>query len=395
MPSQLPPELWINIFRWATYPLDGYPAPYYEPFRVPASEAFDELLKTKCALVQVCRLWRALATIFLYEDVRIRYDSATLKTVLTDHHYEAFQSHSLGRFVHRLELPYSQTATEKPGDTHDVAQILGSCPSLRTLVRPFFPALPYSVRYDFPAEIVSLSSLTRLEWWHYNNAARSGGINSLTDVLRNAPSLQFLVLGGEFWMNSMQLDTPIRLPALTTLRLRRVNALFVWQIRRWELPSLVHVIADFPADHGGLEELWVQFGSQLCTVEFGRNIAFHMSDQISAFLRGGVGVKVLNYFVNFTAPPTESLLVEQSSLQCVGIHAFPCGILNDNWRHLNRHFDFLSSRFLPALKRIVLHGNWQQIIKDSRISPALDRLTQKGCAILLADQLTSPPCDHL
>ncbi|KAF8560142.1 hypothetical protein OG21DRAFT_31636 [Imleria badia] len=383
----LPPELWILVFRWATCPSDGYPAPYYEPFRA-SSETFDESLKTKHALVQVCRLWRALATNFLYEDVRIRYDSENLKTVLADHH-------SLGRFVHRIELPYTQTATERPGDTRDVVEILRSCPSLTTLVRPFFEALPDSLRYEFPAEIVSLSSLTRLEWWHYNNAAHSGGINSLMDVLRNAPSLQFLALGGEFWMNSAHLDSPIQLPALTTLRLKRVNPLFVWQIGRWELPSLVHIVADFPADHGRLDELWLQFGSQLCTVEFGRNVAFHMSDQISVFLRGCARVKVFNYFINFTAPPTESLLVEQSTLECVGLHAFPCGILSDNWRHLNRHFEFLSGPFLPALKRIVLYGDWQQITKDSRILPVLNRLTQKGCVVLFADHLTSPPCDHL
>lgn len=390
--SQLPPELWIVVFRWATYPPDGYPAPFYEPFRAP-SETFDEPLRTKRALVQVCHQWRDLATIFLYEDVRIRHDSETLKTVLADHHRIDDELHSLGRFVRRLELPYDQTATERAGDTHDVVEILGSCSSLTTLVRPFFEALPYSLRYEFPAEIVSLSSLTRLEWWHYNDAARSGGINSLADVLRNAPSLQFLTLGGEFWMNSMHLDSSIRLPALTTLRLKRVNALFVWQIRRWELPSLVHVVADFPADHGGLEELWLQFGSQLCTVEFGRNIAFHMTDQISTFLRGCSGVKVFNYFVNFTAPPSD--LVEQSSLECVGIHAFPCGILNDNWRHLDHHFEFLSSHFLPALKRVVLYGDWQQTVQDARISPALDRLAHKGCAILFADRLTTPPCDHV
>lgn len=396
MLTQLPPEVWIIVFRWATYPSDGYPAPHYEPFRA-SSETFDESLKTKRALVQVCHLWRNLATVFLYEDVRIGYDPGILKNVLADYHRidNTFQGHALGRFVHRLELPYSRTATEKPGDTRDVVEIIGSCTSLKTLVRPFFEALPYSVRYEFPAEVVSLSSLTRLEWWHYNNAARSGGINSLIDVLRNAPSLQFLVLGGEFWMNSMQLNSPIRLPALTTLRLRRVNALFVSQIRRWELPSLVHIVVDFPAEHGGLEELWFHFGSQLCTVEFGRNIAFHMTDQISAFFRGCAGVKIFNYFINFTTSPSESLLVEQSSLQCIGIHAFPCGILNDNWRHLNRHFDFLSSRFLPALKRIVLYGNWEQIIRDSRISPALDRLTQKGCSIVFADHLTDPPCNHL
>ena len=395
MLSQLPPELWIIVFRWATYPPDGYPASYYEPFRA-SSETFDEPLKTKRSLVQVSRLWRALATVFLYEDVRIGYDPGFLKTVLANRRCidDALQGHSFGRFVHRLELPYSLTATEKPDDTHDVVEILCRCTSLKTLVRPFFQALPYSVRYEFPAKIVSLSSLTRLEWWHYNNAARSGGINSLMDVLRNAPSLQYLALGGEFWMSSMQLNSPVRLPALTTLRLRRVNALFVWQIVRWELPSLVHIVVDFPADHGGLEELWHHFGSQLCTVEFGRNLAFHVTDQISVLLRGCAGLKVFNYFVNFAIPPSESALVDQHSLQCVGIHAFPCGILNDNWRHLNRHFDFLSSRFLPSLKRIILYGDWEQTIRDPRFSPALDRLEQKACAIVFADHLTGPLCDH-
>ena len=396
MLSQLPPEIWIIVLRWATYPPDGYPAPYYEPFRA-SLETFDEALKTKRVLVQVCRLWRTLATIFLYEDVRIRYPPEMLKTLLAARHPidEVIQPHSLGRFVHRLELPYAHTSTEKPGDSQDVVEILGSCTSLRTLVRPFFEALPFAYRYEFPAEIVSLSSLTRLEWWHYNNAARSGGINSLMDVLRNAPSLQFLTVGGEFWGSSMQLNSPIRLPALTTLRLRRVNALFVCQIRRWELPSLVHVVVDFPVDNGGLEELWQHFGSQLCTVEFGRNIAFHMADQISTFLRSCAGVKVFNYFINFTIPPAEALLVEQPFLQCIGIHAFPCGILNDNWMHLNRHFDFLASQFLPALKRVILYGDWERTVDDPRISPALDRVREKGCVILYADRLTHPTCSHL
>ncbi|KAG9314157.1 hypothetical protein JVU11DRAFT_4943 [Chiua virens] len=394
MLNQLPSELWIIVFRWATFPSDGYPLPYYEPFRS-LPESLNEPLKTKLVLVKVCRLWRALATVFLYEDMRVGKSLGNLKTVLSDADSVAFQAHSLGGCVHRLELPYVYTSTRKPGDTRDVIEILSSCTSLKTLVRPYSEGFPDSVLFEFPAEIVSLPSLTRLEWWHYNNAARSGGINSLMDVLRNAPSLQFLTLGGEFWMGSMQLDSPLRLPALTTLRLRRVNALFIWQIKRWDLPALVHLVVDFPADHGGLEELWHRFGSQLCTVEFGRNVAFHMTDQISLFLRGCPGVKVFNYFISFAAPPSE--LVEQSSLQCVGIHAFPCALLSDseNWMHFIDHFNFLSSHLLPALKRIVLFGNWQPTIQALRLAPAFDRFTQKGCIIQLADQLTSPLCDHL
>ncbi|KAF9229026.1 hypothetical protein BS17DRAFT_16 [Gyrodon lividus] len=391
--SQLPPEIWIVIFHWATSPPAGYPAPYYEPFRA-SFEEFDEPLRTKRALVQVCRRWRVLASVFLYEDVRVRYGSESLMEALVSHRDVEDEGSQgwLGRCVHRLELPYLQTGTDRPGNTHNVVQILKSCSSLKTLVRPFMREPPDSVRYEFPAGIVSLSSLTRLEWWHYNNAARSGGINSLTDVLRSAPSLQFLTLGGEFSMNP---GPPIRLPAVTTLRLRRVNALLVRHICQWELPSLVHVVADFPPDHNGLEALWFQFGHQLCTVELGRNIVFHMSDQIIVFFRGCSRVKMFNYFIHFTAPPAASLLVEKSSLQCVGIHAFPCAMMKDTWKHLNSHFDFLASRFLPALKRIVLHGNWQHIMADERFARFEECLARKGCMVLLADDITSPSCEHL
>lgn len=340
----LPPEVWIIVFRWATYPSDGYPAPHYEPFRV-SSEALDKSLRTKHSLVQVCRRWRAIATVFLYEDIRVRYDSENLRAILADR--RVGNEDSLGKFVHRLELPYIHTVTERPGDTEEVVEILRSCPYLKTLVRPSYRADPYFIRYEFPAAIVSLASLTRLEWWHYNNAARSGGINSLMDVLENAPSLQFLTLGGEFWPISSR-STPLRLPALTTLRLKRVNPFFISQIVRWELPSLVHVVVEFPTDHGGLEELWLRLGSQLCTVEFSQHLAFHMTDQISPFLRSCAGAKVFNYFINFTAPPTAPVLVEQSSLECIGIHSRPCDPsfmhMHDNWMHLKHLLQLLPSR---------------------------------------------------
>ncbi|KAF8846147.1 hypothetical protein BDN67DRAFT_960831 [Paxillus ammoniavirescens] len=394
--SQLPPEIWINIFRWATSPTAGYPAAYYEPFR-PSFEKFDEPLRTKRALVQVCRRWRVLASAFLYEDVRVRYGSRSLREALVSH-CDAEDEGSrgwLGRCVRRLELPYPQTSTVEPGTTQNVVQILRSCPALKTLVRPRMQGLPDSMRYEFPADIVSLSSLTRLEWWYHNDAARSGGINSLIHVLRNAPSLQFLTLGGQFWDNSIAGGPPICLPALTTLRLGRVNALFMWQICHWVLPSLIHVVVDFPPDYDGMEKLWIQFGHQLCTVELGRNIIFHRRDQIAVLFRSRLRVKILNYFIHFTTAPDESFMVEQPSLQCVGIHAFPCAMLNDTWENLNSHFDFLASRFLPALKRIVLHGDWQEIMADQRFESFKDRLAQKGCVILLAEDLTSPPCEHL
>jgi len=70
-------------------------------------------------------------------------------------------------------------------------------------------------------------------------------------------------------------------------------------------------------------------------------------------------------------------------------------MLSDTWKHLNSHFNFLASRFLPALRRIVLHGDWQEIMADQRFASFKDHLAQKGCVILLAEDLTSPPCEHL
>ncbi|KAH7886013.1 hypothetical protein F5I97DRAFT_1189128 [Phlebopus sp. FC_14] len=394
--SRLPPEIWLTIIRWATCPPSGFPAPFYEPFRT-SFEEFEEPLKTKRAVVRVCRLWRALATSILYEDVRVRHGAQSLREVLESGCAPGNESGCRGRWVRRLELPYGQTDTASPDGPTIALRILNHCPSLETLVRPFMREIPDVVRYEFPAESVPLPSLTRLEWWHYNNAARSGGINSLTHVLRNTPSLQFLTVGGEFWMSStMSNCLSLRLPALTTLRLRRVNALFVRLICQWELPSLVHVVVDFPPDHNALEALWATFGHQLCTVELGRNIVFLMNEQISVFLRGCPSVKIFNYFIYFTAVPRATQVVEHSSLQCVGIHAFPCAMVTDvRMEHLNRHFNFLAGPYLPALRRVILYGDWREIMVDQLFITFRDRLVQKGCAIGIVDGATIPPCEYL
>ncbi|OSD07027.1 hypothetical protein PYCCODRAFT_1403917 [Trametes coccinea BRFM310] len=73
---RLPPELWLEIFRYATHVPRARtiaPADPFAPER-PANYAWGvnspvQSVRTKCALVGVCRAWRALATELLYEHV--------------------------------------------------------------------------------------------------------------------------------------------------------------------------------------------------------------------------------------------------------------------------------------------------------------------------------------
>ncbi|KAL4069816.1 hypothetical protein V8B97DRAFT_2024487 [Scleroderma yunnanense] len=383
--DKLPQELWLIIFRLATRPEDAHPTCSYEPFQGCFDLAPAEALRTRRSLVQVCRIWRILALAFLYEDVRVGHGAHTLRGFLESAQFSREDSQGTpGRWVRHLELPYTQTGTQTPNSPTDALHILKSCPFLQTLVRPFLHGVSHSLRYEFPADIVSLSSLTRLDWWHYEEAARSGGINSLTHVLRNAPYLQYLTLGGQFWTTDRGTQV-FELPALTTLRMRRVNAVFIWQICEWTLPSLVHVIVDFPPENEALQQFWLTFGQQLHTVEFGRNVAFHLSDQLGLFLRScpESSVKVLNYFICFTMFPL-FLTEGQASVENVGIHAFPCAMMSDVWNHLDSHFNWLASPSLMALRHVVLYGQWEGITDDHRFVSFRRRLEEKGCQLQLA-----------
>lgn len=377
---KLPPELWLIIFRLATRPDDGQLTSTYEPFEGCFDMVSEIVLRTRRSLVQVCRTWRALAISFLYEDVRVRPDADALKKFLGSDQFSSEGKYSTpGGWVRRLELPY--TLTDHSSST-DVVHILQSCPFIHTLIRPYLPDVPREsneLRYGLPTGIVALSSLTRLDWWHYYTVARSGGINSLVDVLHNAPYLQYLTLGGEF--HTAQELGELQLPALTTLRLRRVSAALLLRICGWELPSLTHIIVDFPPESYAIGQVWSTFGRQLSTVEFGRNVVFLMNDQITSFLRASpTSVKTFNYFIFFTMFPQLPMGIE-ASVERVGIHAFPCRMLPDSWTHLDRHFWWLAGPSLPALRHVVLYGDWSEITKN----PRFPRL--RGC---LHDHHPSP-----
>ena len=261
--------------------------------------------------------------------------------------------------------------------------MLKSCSQLEVLVRPI-PSHVEDLRFELPAEeCPPLTSLKRLDWWHHNDAARSGGVNALSDVLRAAPNLQYLSIGGDLWI-SFIVRTPIILPALTTLRIRRMNVLLLNQISRWSLPSLQHVIIDTHSNHMLLEGLWTVFGDQIKTLELGRNLKFYICDMIYYVLANCQNLQELCYYVQFTCPP-HMPIEKHNSLHTVRLHAAENGLFaseeNDLWCHLSEHLSLYASDLFPALKRVVLHGDWESIRRDARFQPLVQKLLDKGFAV--------------
>jgi len=382
----LPVELWLHIFRLSTItPLTHrLRAITYHPFQtIPLIAAQDdaEAVKTKLALVRVCKAWRALAIDLLYEDIWMG-SPGKLPKLLAGLDGDDLDFPDRGRWIRRASLPYTSSATLTPRPLEAV-KILEHCPRLEVLVRvgPFRP--DEDLRFEFPAECPPLPSLKRLDWWHVNDAARSGGINSVGDVLHAAPNLEYLSLGGYVKFVHLQRST-INLPVLTTLRILRLNVLFVQQTTQWSMPSLRCLVIDTVEDIGILEPFWDAFGAQIRTVELGHSLSYYVYDTLSYILPGCPNLEVLNYYVHFTAIPS-SFSDTFYSLKTVGLHAHPNLLLppesTEYWRRIQDHIAMLCRPSFPSLKTVILYGDWDAVIEDIRYPFLIQSLLDRRCII--------------
>ncbi|RPD66391.1 hypothetical protein L226DRAFT_455172 [Lentinus tigrinus ALCF2SS1-7] len=383
-----PVEVWLQILRWATL----HPSTHalytseYSPFKaVDVNIGTPETLCTKLALVLVCKDWRRWTLPLLYEDIQVS-SSQTLNRLLQSGEALGDNLDATSRrpadFVRRAHLPYSSTATSTPHSPRSLAT-LALCSSLDVLVRTADAFSPCA--YEFSIECPPLPSLKRIDWWHHNEAARTGGINSLMHVLGAAPNVEYLSVGGELWPTYLH-TAPIELPHLTTLRFRRVNALFVVTLCRWTIPSLRHVIFDNVADVELFWAFWTTFGSQVRTVELGISLKFYIQDFLEYVFAGCTQLEELNYYVHFThAPRTDR---PQNTLKTVGLHAHPnsffCVGSAEYWEHVGRHFEAFASAAFPAVKRVLLYGDWAAAMETQEFDRIAQPLRDKGCMITVA-----------
>lgn len=385
--AALPVELWLEIFRWATIS-PAAPAATYAPFQTAPGDPFSDeehtVAATKCALTRVCKQWHYLAQEFLFEDVIIERDAAALRRALRTAGAEAGRDHH--RRVRRAFLPYGSCTPCNYTDSEAVADLLESCRHLEVLVRPS-GVRPDEMRFEVPAtDCPPLASLKRLDWWHYNEAARSGGVNALSDVLRAAPNLEYLSLGGELWINLVQRGT-LELAALKTLRVRLINALFMHQLARWRMPRLRTLVVDNFSLPGLFETLAERYSEQITRLELGRNIKFYVMDLVSHLLTYFPHIEELGYYLEYTAIPAPPQAVH-FDLQTLRLHAFPNEFFSVDaqpfWDHLTEHLGAYPHTLFPALKRVELHGGWDRIVCDPRFSAISKRLRERGITVAFA-----------
>ncbi|KAI0797611.1 hypothetical protein C8Q75DRAFT_738970 [Abortiporus biennis] len=389
MCTSLPNELWLIIFRFATVSPStiNLQSSSYTPFQSIPHNLRDEALGVKSNLSRVCKLWRQLLGEMMYEDVVLLKSNAAMLRKLLQDELEATGSNR-NSVVRRICLPYSTvTTTRFTSQSTDVLEFLRHSPNLKVLVRPNITTDMHIVPseylvFDFPAEeCPQLLSLVRLDWWHHNEATRTGGINSLINVLQEAPNLQYLSLGGDIWLASMR-TSPVQLLHLTTLRLRRVNVLFIQQVCQWSLPSLKHFIVDTVHDLSVLGSFWAHFGEQLHSVELGKSLRFYVNDILHVVLQGCPNLKELNYYIMFTSKASQP--ISHLALQTIRLHNHPNALFDATsfLEHLETHFTMYAQEDFPNLRRIVLYGGWD-ITHDERYRQMSRKLHDKGCSIEL------------
>ncbi|EAU92332.1 hypothetical protein CC1G_00551 [Coprinopsis cinerea okayama7 len=389
---RLPPEIWLDIIDWATE--DETPNVDYVHFeRIPRDARSSELVGTRKALSQVSRGLRNLIMPQLYKEVWVNHGADELRTVLQkprDPTSERPQCY--GDTVRRLVLPYSSTAGKSPLPYLD---ILRTCLRLEVLVRPQL-SLPeiYRLSFDFETNIVQLPSLRRLEWCHHSEADRAGGINSLSAVLRNSPSLRYLFIDRVVELSPTGMDpTPLELKRLKTLRLGVVNGLLLHQItQRWSLPSLTRLVLDRPMPEPQFVLLCQSLGTQLELLEFGGHLRFYTVDYISLALMSCPTLKELNFHIFFTIPPSQedpninTPSRPHTSLKTIGMHSAVNGMLSNGqelWDRLREHFTFLAGERLESLERVVLYGEWKFILDHPMFQPIKQKLQDRGLELEL------------
>ncbi|KAJ7665718.1 hypothetical protein B0H17DRAFT_1019210 [Mycena rosella] len=144
----LPLEIWLEIFQWSTYVYGSTTVEPMDPFTVKHTPT-DVMgvntpilsMRTKCALVRVCRSWRRIAIHILYQHIVIRSPSraALILQVLRDS-YSAKSNY--GHWTRHIELYTHARGSSDIRFLQTAFRILQYCPRLRVLSATWRIAVP-------------------------------------------------------------------------------------------------------------------------------------------------------------------------------------------------------------------------------------------------------------
>ncbi|TFK98813.1 hypothetical protein BDV98DRAFT_195276 [Pterulicium gracile] len=397
----LPAELWLQVFTWIMESAPGEQlTENYTPFenvRIQL-EGVHARITSRYLIALVCRQWCELVqsspqfTEIRVLESKIHALDSVLRAGSNPTKHGGLNN---GESVRLMVLPYDATQTSPASRPADGStELVRLCPNLRVLIRPT-PAygqlhyLTTSLSFEFTAEDVPpLPSLRRLDWTYFDRAARTGGINTLHEVLMQAPNLKYLSLGGDMPFVRHPL---VSLPALTTIRfLSLISILGVRQACTWSLPGVTHVILDGLMKKAGLAILWDTLADQLRIVELGVHMSFLAHDVLLSVLRRCRNLETLNYHIHFTRIPEAASQNDPdfplfvSNIVHIGLHSLPNQSMDDQTiPHVEQHFHWLIDRTrFPSLQSIRLYGNWKAILEDSRFRRLEQLCNREGCDLL-------------
>ncbi|KAF6754320.1 hypothetical protein DFP72DRAFT_899985 [Ephemerocybe angulata] len=380
-PTQtIPPEVWLEIFTHTTPAIHDRIAVDDPPFRLPGATYTD--LSTKESLSRVCRHWRDLTSQQLYEEVVLADGlSALLTTLMTSDSNFGFR----GNLVKRVVLPFHSTCGA-PWAIAPIIAILKACTQIKALVRPSdSDRLRYSSFFDYEVEAVAFPSLLRLEWHYNDDAERSGGINSLTSVLRGAPNVRYLSISGADYPGYILLDrSPTLLSHLEVLRISTSNPHIIRVMcNSWTMPSLSKIIFDVHPQPHSLDIIFEHFGPQLRAVEFGRRPPINVEECLLLCLGRCPNLLELNCHTLWVAPlETFGNLqnhLPHPNITTIKLHnATPLLDAGETHLDLDHHSTFLASDALPSLKRVVLCGDWRVYTQTSHFKSVVEKLLRSG-----------------
>ncbi|KAJ7715147.1 hypothetical protein B0H16DRAFT_1389668 [Mycena metata] len=373
----LPGELWLEIFAHIEEsPYDFSYAPFQPLPGLPSPWATKSAY---ASVVLVCRNWHAWAIGMLWRDLKF-YN--TRSTQVNDSSMNIQRKYA--KWVQSVVLPYSSTVTKS--STVLSTKMLELYRSLQILVRPRHSQSPFQgLLYDFGTTCPPLLSLRRLVWWNNADASRTGGINSLMDVLSAAPNLEYLFVKIEPSQITHLNHTPLLQIRLMRLRTLRLRAVLDWdtmlgQILTLPLPALEFLILDaamLVAD-ARTTVMWETLGPRLKVVEFGKGV-----NVMSCLptLQTCPSLRELNYHISTTAPPEAGPDIVYPSLTSIGVHMGdirPAQMKDIKWEFLEQHFNALVGGMFPNLRRLRIFGVGEQMFAHTRFRALRERLTAEG-----------------
>ncbi|KAJ7635248.1 hypothetical protein FB45DRAFT_1002596 [Roridomyces roridus] len=337
LPS-LPPELWIQILEYSTYPSSSHvcletelPTSFLSPALSPASFGprlahYRATMAHKRNLTLVSREWNAYAQPVLYEFVwvaRSKQAQALALTLLCGAYCLAagkassFASASLaaltdpdaqppfrppapahvragvGRFIKRLHVETPPLERCNPADLRlivDYAPALEVYSDVRSVRRR--PAAQDALF----AALAAGGGLRRLTWTNYDDPALVGLGVGLGGTGAMGARLEYLELSLVSSARVAALCTPsttasgLALPALRTLKVTLDNAAFA-ALSTWALPALRHLSvlsADFSYAGEGFARFFAVHGARLRQLELGHSSA-HLEEHYLTGRPGGGG----------------------------------------------------------------------------------------------------------